>query len=69
MPTPGDRTRAVVTLAFVAAALVFGGWIGLWQVAGAASALDRLEYLTLDWRFLLAGARPPPPGVVIVAFD
>jgi adenylate cyclase len=36
---------------------------------GVASGLDRIEDLTLDWRFLLAGARPAPPGVVIVAID
>lgn len=42
---------------------------GVNQIRGAASALDRVEYLTLDWRFLLAGARPAPDGVVIVAID
>ena len=31
--------------------------------------MDRIENLTLDWRFLLAGARPAPAGVVIVAID
>jgi adenylate cyclase len=36
---------------------------------GMASGLDRIENLILDWRFLLAGARPAPPGVVIVAID
>jgi adenylate cyclase len=36
---------------------------------GVASGLDQVENLTLDWRFLLAGARPAPPGVVIVAID
>ncbi len=36
---------------------------------GVASGLDRVEDLTLDWRFFLAGARPAPPGVVIVAID
>ncbi len=29
---------------------------------GVASGLDQLENLTLNWRFLLAGARPAPPG-------
>ena len=32
------------------------------QTMGVASGLDQLENLTLDWRFLLAGARPAPPG-------
>src|SRR5262249_49146409 len=33
------------------------------------SPLDRIENLTLDWRFLLAGPRPAPAGVAIVAID
>jgi adenylate cyclase len=57
------------TVGFVAAGLALGGWLGLNQIRGVASGLDRLENLTLDWRFLLAGPRAPPPGVVIVAID
>jgi adenylate cyclase len=49
--------------------LVLGAWLGLNQIRGVASGLDRFESVTLDWRFLLAGARPAPPGVVIVAID
>src|SRR5580704_4011812 len=59
----------LLTGGFIAAALVFGAWLGLKQMMGVASGLDRVENLTLDWRFLLAGARPAPPGVVIVAID
>jgi adenylate cyclase len=59
----------LLTGGFIAAALVFGAWLGLKQMTGVASGLDRVENLTLDWRFLLAGARPAPPGVVIVAID
>jgi adenylate cyclase len=59
----------LLTGGFVAAALVFGAWLGLKQMIGVASGLDRVENLTLDWRFLLAGARPAPDGVVIVAID
>ena len=43
--------------------------LGALEINGVASPLDRIENLTLDWRFLLAGARPAPPGVVIVAID
>jgi adenylate cyclase len=59
----------LLTGGFVAAALVSGAWLGRNETTGVASGLDRLENLTLDWRFLLAGARPAPPGVVIVAID
>jgi adenylate cyclase len=59
----------LLTGGFIAAALVFGAWLGLKQMMGVASGLDRVENLTLDWRFLLAGARPAPPGVVIIAID
>ena len=66
----GDATPSrLLTGGFVAAALVSGAWLGLNHVMGTASGLDRIENLTLDWRFLLAGARPAPPGVVIVAID
>ena len=58
-----------LTGGFVAAALVSGAWLGLNHTIGVASGLDRVENLTLDWRFLLAGARPAPSGVVIVAID
>jgi adenylate cyclase len=58
-----------LTGGFLAAALVLGGALGALELNGLASPLDRIENLTLDWRFLLAGARPAPPGVVIVAID
>jgi adenylate cyclase len=65
----GGTASSLLTGAFIAAALVCGAWLGLNQMIGGASGLDRVENLTLDWRFLLAGARPAPPGVVIVAID
>ena len=47
-----------------------GGALGAQEINGLASPLDRIvENLTLDWRFLLAGARPAPSSVVIVAID
>jgi adenylate cyclase len=69
MRLEGATASRVLTSGFVAAALVCGAWLGLKQTMGVASGLDRIEDLTLDWRFLLAGARPAPPGVVIVAID
>jgi len=59
----------LLTGAFLAAALLVGAALGALEINGLASPLDRIENLTLDWRFLLAGARPAPPGVVIVAID
>jgi adenylate cyclase len=65
----GGTVSRLLTGGFVAAALVSGAWLGLNHMIGVASGLDRVENLTLDWRFLLAGARLAPPGVVIVAID
>ena len=69
MRIEGATASFLLTGAFVAAGLVSGVWLGVNQTMGVASGLDRIENLTLDWRFLLAGARPAPPGVVIVAID
>jgi adenylate cyclase len=69
MRIEGATASLLVTGVFVAAGLASGAWLGVNQVRGVASGLDRIENLTLDWRFLLAGARPAPPGVVIVAID
>jgi adenylate cyclase len=69
MPTERPGPSWLVTGGFLAAALVFGAGLGAQEINGLASPLDRIENLTLDWRFLLAGARPAPPGVVIVAID
>jgi adenylate cyclase len=65
----GAIVSRLLTSGFVAAALVSGAWLGFNHTIGVASGLDRVENLTLDWRFLLAGARPAPQGVVIVAID
>ena len=61
--------EALLTGAFVLAGALWGGFLGLRQINGLDVGLDRVEYLTLDWRFLLAGARPAPRGVVIAAVD
>lgn len=59
----------LLTGGFLAAAVIAGAALGALELNGVASPLDRIENLTLDWRFLLAGARPAPAGVVIVAID
>src|SRR6202044_3120281 len=68
-PTERPGPSWFLTGGFLAAALVLGGALGALELNGLASPLDRIENLTLDWRFLLAGARPAPPSVVIVAID
>jgi adenylate cyclase len=58
-----------LTLVFVVLAAAWSGFLGIRHLAATGAALDRLENLSLDWRYLLAGARPPPRGVVIAAID
>lgn len=60
---------ALLTGVFALFGMLWGGYLGARHIAGLGSGLDRIEYLTLDGRFLLAGARPPPAGVVIAAID
>src|SRR6202042_2583785 len=69
MATERPGPSRLLTGAFLAAGLVVGGALGAQEINGLASPLDRIENLTLDWRFLLAGARPAPSSVVIVAID
>ena len=54
---------------FVVIGTLWGAWLGSRHLAGLGSPLDRLENLTADLRFALAGARPAPRGVVIAAID
>ena len=65
----GRRTLLVLTLAFAIAGALWGTWLARLQLTGAASSLDRIEALALDLRFRLAGPRPAPDDVVIVAVD
>src|ERR1700734_4051975 len=69
MATERPGPSRLLTGAFLAAAFVVGAALGAQEINGLASPLDRIENLTLDWRFLLAGARPAPSSVVIVAID
>jgi adenylate cyclase len=62
-------SEALLTLAFVVIGLLWGGFLAGQHMAGRDRAFSRFEYLTLDWRFVLAGSRPAPRGVVIAAVD
>ncbi|MGA2125328.1 MAG: adenylate/guanylate cyclase domain-containing protein [Xanthobacteraceae bacterium] len=61
--------ETLLTTAFVLSGLAWGGYLGARQIEGDATGLDRLEHLTVDWRFALAGPRAAPRGVVIAAID
>jgi len=61
--------ETLLTLTFAVIGVVGGGFLGARHIAGMESGLDRLENLTVDWRFSLAGAQSAPRGVVIVAID
>ncbi len=69
MATERPGPSRLLTGGFLAATLVVGAALGALEINGVASPLDRVENVTLDWRFLLAGARRAPPGVVVVAID
>ncbi|MFC7400189.1 CHASE2 domain-containing protein [Chelatococcus sp. GCM10030263] len=64
----GDGARPL-TLAAILLALVWSAYVAHWQVAGRASALDRLEAVALDLRAVFAPRRPPPADLVIIAID
>jgi adenylate cyclase len=69
MATERPGPSRLLTGGFLAAAVVSGLALGALELNGLASPLDRIENLTLDWRFLLDGARPAPASVAIVAID
>ena len=60
---------AILACTFALLGSLWGGFLGWRQVTGLSSLLDRLEYVTLDWRFVMRGPRPAPHGVVIAAID
>jgi adenylate cyclase len=64
-PTPA----AILPLSFAVAGVLWGGFLGVRQIAGVSSALDSIEHLTVDWRFKIIGAQPAPRSVVIAAID
>jgi adenylate cyclase len=69
MRARNPRTAAILGATFVLIGALWGGFLGWRQVIGAGSFLDRIEYLTVDWRFALRGPQHPPRGVVIAAID
>jgi adenylate cyclase len=60
---------AALTVIFVLLGGAWGGFLALRPGAGIGSALDRVESLSLGWRYEFIGARASPRGVVIAAID
>ncbi|MGA2792447.1 MAG: CHASE2 domain-containing protein, partial [Roseiarcus sp.] len=60
---------SLLTCGFVILGLLWVGFLGFRQIGGVGSIIDGFENLTVDWRYSIAGPRPVPPGVVIVAID
>jgi adenylate cyclase len=61
--------RAGLALVVVMAAGAWGAFLGIWHLQGRGSILDRVEAPMTDWRLLIAGERPAPRDIVIVAID
>lgn len=53
----------------LAAGLLWAGWLGWRHLQGLGGVLDRAEATLSDLRLQIAGPRPGPRGVVIVAID
>lgn len=60
--------RWLVALVLLGGLIWAGGLAGM-HLSGAASIIDRFETVLLDFRIALAGHRPPPEDVVIIAID
>jgi adenylate cyclase len=69
MRGPGSRHRLILAAGAGLFALVWTGLLAQSHLAGHATVLDRIENAALDLRILANGARPAPPGVVILAID
>ncbi len=65
LPSP----RAALTFAAVTLAAAWGALLADQHMSGRASALDWIEAPFTDWLFLLAGPRPAPPNILIVAIN
>src|SRR3954471_9606503 len=61
--------RAALALVVIIIVGAWGACLGVWHLHGRGSLLDRLEAPTTDWRLLIAGERPAPEDIVIVAID
>src|SRR3954471_10406626 len=61
--------QTTLTIAATLVAIVWASVLAVRHLEGRASALDRIEAPLLDLRYLLAGPRPAPKNVVIVAID
>ena len=51
----------LTTCGFLLIAVLWGGFLGWRQIDGDGSVLDNIEYLTVDWRFSIAGRATGAP--------
>jgi adenylate cyclase len=65
----GFTAAKALILVFAVVAAAWSVFLNIRNSTATNAALDRLENLSLDWRYLLAGPRPPPRGVAIAAID
>jgi adenylate cyclase len=61
--------QPALTIAALLVALGWSSFLAHSHLAGRATVLDRIEGPLADLRFLIAGTRPAPPAVTIVAID
>ena len=69
MKLRGSRAQGLITAVAVALSLVWGVFLSLRHLDGERTVLDRVESVSADLRFLLAGEREAPDDLVIVAID
>jgi adenylate cyclase len=66
----GRRDSALVlTMLCLAVTVLWAAILSHWHLEGRPTALDRIEAPLIDLRFLIAGPRPPPRDILIVAID
>jgi adenylate cyclase len=69
MGNPDLSRRLLLASGFSLFALAWTGFLAQSHLSGQATLLDRIEAPLLDLRFLVAGPRPVPPDLIIVALD
>jgi adenylate cyclase len=69
MKLRGSRAQGLLTAVAAVLSLLWGVFLGARHLDGERTVLDRVEAVSADLRFLLAGERKAPDELVIVAVD
>jgi len=69
MKLRGSRAQGLLTAVAAVLSLLWGVFLGARHLDGERTVLDRVEAVSADLRFLLAGERKAPDDLVIVAID